>query len=130
IRKRGGDPVHHRRRGRGHPVAARGARRSSDGVPWRVVRGASSAVEPDLESSMATNTSAPRQSLDAGKMLSGFGRLLRGYSPLLSIEITRECPLRCPGCYAYGDDHLGGGVTLRGLRDFTGDALVNGVLEV
>src|ERR1044072_9921004 len=72
----------------------------------------------------------PRQSLDAGKMLAGFGRLLRGYSPLLSIEITRECPLRCPGCYAYGDEHLGGGVTLRGLRDFTGDALVNGVLDL
>src|SRR5690349_2942791 len=80
---------------------------------------------------MGTMTSAvPRQSLDAGKMLTGFGRLLRGYSPLLSIEITRECPLRCPGCYAYGDDHLGGGVTLRGLRDFTGAALIDGVLEV
>ena len=78
---------------------------------------------------MATTTS-PRQSLDAGKLIAGFGRLLRGYSPLLSIEITRECPLRCPGCYAYGDEHLGGGLTLRGLRDFTGDALVNGVLDV
>ena len=31
---------------------------------------------------------------------------------MLSIEITRECPLSCPGCYAYGDTHLGGGVTL------------------
>ncbi|HET9270695.1 MAG TPA: radical SAM protein [Vicinamibacterales bacterium] len=78
----------------------------------------------------ATTSATPRQSLDAGKMLTGFGRLLRGYSPLLSIEITRECPLRCPGCYAYGDEHLGGGVTLRGLRDFTGDALVDGVLAV
>jgi MoaA/NifB/PqqE/SkfB family radical SAM enzyme len=79
---------------------------------------------------MATTVAKPRQSLDAGKMLTGFTRLLRGYSPLLSIEITRECPLRCPGCYAYGDEHLGGGVTLRGLRDLTGDALVDGVLEV
>jgi MoaA/NifB/PqqE/SkfB family radical SAM enzyme len=70
----------------------------------------------------------PRQPIDATKLLTGFGRLLRGYSPLLSIEITRECPLRCPGCYAYGDEHLGGGVTLRGLRDLTGDALVHGVL--
>jgi len=50
-------------------------------------------------------SAVPRQSIDAGKMLTGFGRLLRGHSPLLSIEITRECPLRCPGCYAYGDDH-------------------------
>ena len=38
---------------------------------------------------------------------------LRAATPNLSIEITRECPLRCPGCYAYGDDHLGGDVTLR-----------------
>jgi len=47
---------------------------------------------------------------------------------MLSIEITRECPLNCPGCYAYGEAHLGGGVTLRQLGDFRGDALVQGVL--
>jgi MoaA/NifB/PqqE/SkfB family radical SAM enzyme len=56
--------------------------------------------------------------------------MLRGYSPLLSIEITRECPLHCPGCYAYGGDHLGGGVTLRQLNDLRGDALVDGVLDL
>jgi sulfatase maturation enzyme AslB (radical SAM superfamily) len=33
--------------------------------------------------------------------------------------------LRCPGCYAYGDDHLGGEVTLRGLADYKGDELVS-----
>ncbi len=44
-----------------------------------------------------------------------WGRILGGYRPNLSIEITRECPLRCPGCYAYGADHLGGGATLRDL---------------
>jgi sulfatase maturation enzyme AslB (radical SAM superfamily) len=47
---------------------------------------------------------------------------------LLSIEITRECPLSCPGCYAYGDSHLGGEATLRSLADFRGDQLVNGIL--
>ena len=47
---------------------------------------------------------------------------------MLSIEITRECPLTCPGCYAYGDTHLGGGVTLSELRDLRGDQLVEGVL--
>ena len=47
---------------------------------------------------------------------------------MLSIEITRECPLSCPGCYAYGEAHLGGGVTLRQLGDFRGDALVHGML--
>lgn len=49
---------------------------------------------------------------------------------MLSIEITRECPLSCPGCYAYGDKHLGDGATLRQLSDFRGDKLVEGVLEL
>jgi len=49
---------------------------------------------------------------------------------MLSIEITRECPLSCPGCYAYGASHLGGETTLRELSDFRGDALVEGVLEL
>jgi MoaA/NifB/PqqE/SkfB family radical SAM enzyme len=53
-----------------------------------------------------------------------WGRILRGYRPALSVEITRECPLRCPGCYAYGDDHLGGAVTLRQVSDFKGPELV------
>lgn len=57
-------------------------------------------------------------------------RVLNGYSPMLSIEITRECPLSCPGCYAYGDNHLGGDTTLRELSDFRGDALVSGVLDL
>ena len=47
---------------------------------------------------------------------------------MLSIEITRECPLHCPGCYAYGDNHLGGDVTLRELSDKHGDELVRGVI--
>ncbi len=49
---------------------------------------------------------------------------------MLSIEITRECPLHCPGCYAYGSEHLGGDTTLRELSDFRGDALVEGVLHL
>src|SRR5205823_4115999 len=53
-----------------------------------------------------------------------------GQTPSLSIEITRECPLRCPGCYAYGDDHLGGEVTLREVRDFKGQALIDGMLTL
>jgi MoaA/NifB/PqqE/SkfB family radical SAM enzyme len=59
-----------------------------------------------------------------------WGKILAGYRPNLSIEITRECPLRCPGCYAYGDEHLGGGQTLRTLSDRKGEALVDGILEV
>lgn len=61
-------------------------------------------------------------------IISAWGRILAGYTPALSIEITRECPLRCPGCYAYGDDHLGGDVTLREVRDFKGQELIDGVL--
>jgi MoaA/NifB/PqqE/SkfB family radical SAM enzyme len=57
-------------------------------------------------------------------VVQAWGRILAGYRPNLSIEITRECPLRCPGCYAYGDEHLGGGVTLRGLSDYKGEELV------
>jgi sulfatase maturation enzyme AslB (radical SAM superfamily) len=56
--------------------------------------------------------------------------ILSGNAPLLSIEITRECPLSCPGCYAYNDTHLGGNITLRDLSDYRGDALVNGVLAL
>src|SRR5687768_14774321 len=60
----------------------------------------------------------------AREVMQAWGRILKGYSPNLSIEITKECPLRCPGCYAYGDEHLGGEVTLRGLADYKGDELV------
>jgi MoaA/NifB/PqqE/SkfB family radical SAM enzyme len=58
-------------------------------------------------------------------IISAWGRILQGYRPALSVEITRECPLRCPGCYAYGDEHLGGGVTLREVSDYKGDELVD-----
>jgi MoaA/NifB/PqqE/SkfB family radical SAM enzyme len=63
-------------------------------------------------------------------VLTAWGRILAGYIPALSIEITRECPLRCPGCYAYGDDHLGGDLTLREVRDFKGQALIDGVIDL
>ena len=63
-------------------------------------------------------------------ILRAWGKILAGRRPNLSIEITRECPLRCPGCYAYGDGHLGGGQTLRTLTDRKGQELIDGVLEV
>ena len=63
-------------------------------------------------------------------IISAWRKILKGERPSLSIEITRECPLRCPGCYAYDDAHLGGGMTLRGLRDRKGQELIDGVLEV
>jgi MoaA/NifB/PqqE/SkfB family radical SAM enzyme len=63
-------------------------------------------------------------------ILNGWGTILKGRKPALSIEITRECPLRCPGCYAYEDNHISSGVDLRQLLDKKGDSLVQGVLEV
>lgn len=63
-------------------------------------------------------------------IFTAWGRILTGYAPNLSIEITRECPLRCPGCYAYGDDHLGGDLNLRQMSDYKGDELVENVLRV
>ena len=63
-------------------------------------------------------------------VIQAWGRISAGYKPLLSIEITRECPLRCPGCYAYEDAHLGTGVTLRQLSDKKGDELIAGVLRL
>jgi MoaA/NifB/PqqE/SkfB family radical SAM enzyme len=64
------------------------------------------------------------------QIVQAWGKILKGEHPTLSIEITRECPLKCPGCYAYDEAHLGGGRTLRELNDRRGQALVTGVLEV
>ncbi len=55
---------------------------------------------------------------------------MAGRTPALSIEITKECPLHCPGCYAFDERHLGGERALRDLSDFRGDALVANVLSV
>jgi MoaA/NifB/PqqE/SkfB family radical SAM enzyme len=63
-------------------------------------------------------------------IVKGWGKILTGRTPNLSIEITRECPLRCPGCYAYGDDHLGGNLTLRQVSDYKGDELVTAFMRL
>ena len=64
-------------------------------------------------------------------VLQSWGKVLAGNIPMLSIEITRECPLRCPGCYAYADSHLGeGGPNLRSVADYRNDDLVNGILRL
>jgi sulfatase maturation enzyme AslB (radical SAM superfamily) len=59
-----------------------------------------------------------------------WGRILRGQYPSLSIEITRECPLRCPGCYAYEPEHLHQLGPLRKLSDYKGEQLVDGILAL
>src|SRR2546428_5065312 len=76
-------------------------------------------------------STSPNPSLTSREVLAAWRGILGGSAPMLSIEITRECPLSCPGCYAYGESHLGSGdVTLRDLNDLRGDALVEGVLEL
>jgi MoaA/NifB/PqqE/SkfB family radical SAM enzyme len=65
--------------------------------------------------------------LEIRSLLNAWGRIISGGLPSLSIEITRECPLRCPGCYAYEDAHLGS-VNLRSLADFRGEELISRVL--
>jgi MoaA/NifB/PqqE/SkfB family radical SAM enzyme len=64
------------------------------------------------------------------EILNAWSKILKGERPSLSIEITRECPLQCPGCYAYNDAHLGGGATLRSLNDLKGQPLIDGVLDL
>lgn len=59
-----------------------------------------------------------------------WGRVLRGATPFLSLELTKECPLHCPGCYAYSPDHLGPGTTLRQLSDYRGDDLVTAAVAL
>ena len=68
--------------------------------------------------------------MKVSEIIRAWGKILQGVEPSLSIELTKECPLRCPGCYAYDDGHLGGGITLRSLTDRKGQALIDGVLEV
>ena len=65
------------------------------------------------------------------ELFKAWGCILSGRYPSLSIEITRECPLRCPGCYAYEPEHLSGtGQTLRTVSDYKGEELVERVLAL
>jgi MoaA/NifB/PqqE/SkfB family radical SAM enzyme len=68
--------------------------------------------------------------LKTSEVIRAWGKILKGERPSLSVEITRECPLQCPGCYAYDDAHLGGGATLRSLNDRKGQELIDGVLDL
>jgi len=68
--------------------------------------------------------------MKTSEVLQAWSGILKGHRPSLSIEITKECPLRCPGCYAFDPAHLGGETELRELSDFKGDELVKNVLAV
>jgi len=64
------------------------------------------------------------------EVLHAWARILSGRAPSLSIEITKECPLHCPGCYAFDPAHLGHNTLLRELSDYRGDELVNRILSL
>jgi len=68
--------------------------------------------------------------MEKKQILQAWGRVLTGRFPSLSIEITRECPLSCPGCYAYEPGHLGDAGPLRSLADYKGQELVDRVLQL
>src|SRR4029450_7376122 len=68
--------------------------------------------------------------MKSGDVFRAWGRILSGHYPSLSVEITRECPLRCPGCYAYEPEHLGELGPLRSLADQNGAKLIDGVLDL
>jgi MoaA/NifB/PqqE/SkfB family radical SAM enzyme len=67
--------------------------------------------------------------MKTSEVIQAWKSVLSGRRPSLAIEITRECPLRCPGCYAYEDGHVGG-LNLRQLHDKRGEDLVQGVLAL
>jgi MoaA/NifB/PqqE/SkfB family radical SAM enzyme len=66
----------------------------------------------------------------AQDLIAAWGKLLRGSTPLLSVEVTRECPLNCPGCYARAELHSGNGDTVRPGRELRGDTLVSAIKEL
>jgi len=92
------------------------------------LHGMHGAFDPDLRCSVSETKGNPGMRIV--ELLAAWKSILGGSTPMMSIEITRECPLNCPGCYAYGEDHLGGAVTLRSLSDYRGDALVEGILAL
>jgi organic radical activating enzyme len=67
--------------------------------------------------------------MKTSEVIQAWKSVLSGRRPSLAIEITRECPLRCPGCYAYEEGHVGG-LSLRQLQDKRGDDLVQGILAL
>jgi MoaA/NifB/PqqE/SkfB family radical SAM enzyme len=68
--------------------------------------------------------------MKTSEVLRAWSSILSGRPPVLSVEITKECPLRCPGCYAFDAAHLGGEMELRQLSDYKGAQLVKKLLAL
>src|SRR5262244_2771730 len=84
------------------------------------------ACSPGTQASLQRSAMA----MDWRDVVRAWGKTLSGERPSLSIEITRECPLRCTGCYAYEEGHVGEGLNLRQLHDKKGTELISGILGV
>src|SRR5512139_2650403 len=63
-------------------------------------------------------------------VFSAWWGILRGYRPFLSIEVTRRCPLRCPGCYATGPGSNRAARSAGQAAEWRGRDLVDRVLEL
>jgi MoaA/NifB/PqqE/SkfB family radical SAM enzyme len=72
----------------------------------------------------------PGEMMRKSEVFHAWARILSGRAPSLSIEITKECPLRCPGCYAFDAAHLGNTTQLSQLSDFKGEELVTRILAI
>lgn len=68
--------------------------------------------------------------MEKKEVIKAWGKILKGEYPSLSIEITKECPLRCPGCYAYEPEHIQQIGGLRNLSDYKNEELIEKILEL
>ncbi|MCU1224514.1 MAG: Radical domain protein [Edaphobacter sp.] len=64
------------------------------------------------------------------EVLQAWSSILAGIIPSLSIEITKEFPLRCPGCYAFDPAHLGSDIQLRQFSDYKSEELFQNELAL
>jgi MoaA/NifB/PqqE/SkfB family radical SAM enzyme len=64
-----------------------------------------------------------------GHLLRAWCRVLLGYPPAISVEVTKRCPLKCPGCYAYSPHHVNG-TSINNVSEHRGEQLVESVLRL
>jgi hypothetical protein len=66
-----------------------------------------------------------KSDMKTSEVLQTGSTLLADRAPSLSIEIKKECSLRCPGCHAFDATHLGNTIQKRQLSDFKRSELIN-----
>ncbi len=68
--------------------------------------------------------------MNGNDVVKAWGRILQGRCSSLSVEITRRCPLRCPGCYAFEPEHLLSSGSSQPFTEPRGQELVDGILDL